>query len=141
MIEITLDGIKEVREKLAKLEASLDPTEILDEAEALLLNRIRTRFLAETDPDGNKWPESKAAKKRRASGGTGTLFDTGTLFRSLQAYAKGLDERAIGTDVPYAPFLQFGTDKLPARVFLGIGEEDLMLVERLVLLRIEEAVE
>lgn len=141
MIEITLEGIKEVREKLAKLEASLNPTEILDEAEALLLNRIRTRFLAETDPDGNKWPESKAAKKRRAAGGTGTLFDTGTLFHSLQAYVKGLDERAIGTDVPYAPFLQEGTGKMPPRVFLGFGEEDMTLVERLVLLRIEEAVE
>lgn len=141
MIEITLGGIKQVLEKLAKLEASLDPTEILDEAEALLLNRIRTRFLAETDPDGNKWPESKAAKKRRAAGGTGTLFDTGTLFHSLQAYAKGLDERAIGTDVPYAPFLQAGTDKMPSRVFLGFSAEDMTLVERLVMLRIEEAVE
>lgn len=141
MIEITLEGIKEVREKLAKLEASLNPTEILDEAEALLLNRIRTRFLAETDHDGNKWPESKAAKKRRAAGGPGTLFATGTLFHSLQAYIKGLDERAIGTDVPYAPFLQEGTGKMPSRVFLGFGEEDMTLVERLVLLRIEEAVE
>lgn len=139
MLEITLVGVKEIRAKLAKLEASLDATEILDEAEALLLNRIRTRFLAETDPEGSKWVESHAAKKRRASGGTGTLFDTGTLFHSLQAYATGVDERAIGTDTPYAAYLQFGTNSMPPREFLGFGAEDLTLVERLVMVRIEEA--
>lgn len=135
MIEITISGLKEVRSKLDQLSKSLDTTEILDESEAILLNRIRTRFLAETDPDGQKWTPSRRALK---TGGK-TLFKTGKLFHSLQAYAKGLDTRGIGTDIPYAAKHQFGEGGLPVRAFLGFNDEDLMIVEKRVLQRITEA--
>lgn len=135
MIEISISGLKEVREKVERLTRALDVTEILDESETILLNRIRTRFLAETDPDGNKWVPSKRALR---TGGK-TLFLTGRLFHSLQAYAKGLDTRAIGTDIPYAPKHQYGLDGLPVRAFLGFNDDDLSVVEKRVMQRVEEA--
>lgn len=134
MIEITVSGLEGLREKLDNLEAALDAEAILDEAEALLLNRVRARFLDETDPDGVKWKPSVRAIK---TGGK-TLFKTGTLFHSIQAHSNGPGERAISTDVPYGKYHQFGVGKM-YRPFLGFNNEDLTLAERLVLLRIEEA--
>ena len=148
MIEVTIHGLKEAKEKLAVFQGSLDAEEILNEASALLLNRIRTRFLAEQDPDGTPWIPSQASIIRRAGGftgkprkytGTGTLFESGTLFHSLQAYVKGPGERAIGTDVPYAKKHQLGTDGMVQRKFLGFSDEDLSLFEKLVIRRIEAA--
>lgn len=102
---------------------------------AVLLNRIRTRFLAETDPDGNKWPESFAAmrrKKRAAQGqtgpkaGGGTLFDTGRLFHSIKVDAAEAEKGIlrIVTDVPYGRKHQYGEDGMPVRQFLGFSVED-----------------
>lgn len=137
-LEFEVSGGEELEKYLTALTKAIDTVEILDEAQALILNRVRTRFLAETDPDGIKWVESGAAKKRRAKGGTGTLFDTGTLFHSIQGYASGPEQRAIGTDVPYALEHQMGIGQVQ-RVFLGFSEDDAFLVERLVKRRVEDA--
>ena len=139
MISASVVGLEALREKLDKLIKAQDTTEILDESQAILLNRIRTRFLAETDPDGVPWPPSKAGVKRRSKGGTGTLFRTGKLFHSIQAHTVGPQERAISTDVPYGLFHQFGTATLPKRAFLGFSEEDLSVVEARVVQRVMEA--
>lgn len=137
MLRITIQNLQDVLDKVSDLEEALDVQEILDESEALLLNRIRQRFLAEEGPDGEMWEQSQRA---RATDGK-TLYDTGTLFHSLQAYADGLNGRAIGTDVPYARFHQLGTKRLPVRAFLGFNEEDLLLCERRILQRVAEALE
>lgn len=137
MLSINLLGLKLFLEKVNRLQKALNETEILDESAALLLNRIRTRFLAEQDPDGNQW---KPSQRALATGGR-TLFKTGTLFHSLQAYAVGQDDRAIGTDVLYAPFHQFGTPNMVARPFLGFNEDDLSIVEKRIIQRVEEALE
>lgn len=139
-IDAAVVGIPQLQQKLAKLEDALTLVKILDEAEAIVLNRIRARFLNEVDTDGDPWPESEAAKKRRASGrGGGTLFDTGTLFHSIQAFASGPDWREIGTDVHYGKYHQYGTEHLPVREFLGVSAEDALIVERSILRRVEEA--
>lgn len=125
-----------------QLMSALDPEEILDEAQTVILNRIRTRFLAEEGPDG-KWEPSKAGLRRKAGkytyrGGkkytaTGTLFETGTLFHSIQAHEGATGERLFSTDVPYAKYLK---DKWP---FLGFNNEDVDVVVQLIRLRIKEA--
>lgn len=127
----------ELEQVLKSLNAATDPESIADEAQALILNRIRTRFLAEEGPDG-KWKQSKAAMKRRAKGGTGTLFDTGTLFHSIQASAEGDGVRRFMTDVPYGKYHQYGSGDM-RRVFLYFADEDVSLVEKLVQKRIKEA--
>jgi hypothetical protein len=117
------------------LDESLE--DALDQSAAMLLARIRRRFLAQTDADGNKWPESGAARKRRLKGQGGkTLFDTGSLFHSLQLTRKLPGERAVGvlggasnrkTGVSvelYGRVHQLGLGAQTKREFLGISEED-----------------
>lgn len=134
MIEVQVTGITELRDKLKALQKALNVTDILDESEAILLNRIRARFLSEEGPDNIPWVKSKAALDE----GRKTLFKTGTLFHSIQAFKRGRNGRAIGTDVHYAVYHQFGQG--PAhRPFLGFNDEDLAIIERRVVQRITEA--
>lgn len=127
-------------EFLSGIVSEQDHEGILDEATAIQLNRIRTRFLSEIDPEGKPWVPSQAAIRRRKKGGTGTLFDTGRLFRSIQAAATGPNERRIYTDVPYAPLHQHGIGQ-EQRIFLGFSAEDVEIMNRLVALRMQRLVE
>lgn len=136
MLNISIQGQEALERKLNLLTDALDTRTILDEAGAILFQRIRKRFLDQEDPDGQAWIPSKASRKR--SGG-GTLYDTGRLFRSLQLYADGENTRAIGTNVPYAPIHNFGQGRMPRRMFLGFGDEDATVVERLIIKRVTEA--
>lgn len=138
-IDLDFEALAQNQEKLAEISTLANVKDILDEAEALLLNRIRTRFLNTEDPDGKKWPESEAAAERKAHGRGGkTLFDTGTLWHSIQAYRERFDIRGIGTDVPYGPVHQLGLGHQEKRVFLGFGQDDITVVEARLLQRIEE---
>lgn len=136
-IDLSLNSLV-LQDNLKKILQALDSTVMLDEAGALLLNRIRTRFLAETDPFGVKWIPSQAAIRRRKKKGTGTLFRSGRLFHSIQLAGSGPNERVIKTDVPYGKHHQFGTPKLPVRMFLGFNDPDARAVERLLQLRLNK---
>ena len=142
-VNVAGDVQQYIAEKLSLLGAQELRTDILDEAQALLLNRVRTRFLNTEAPDGSQWLISEAARRRSLLGlGGKTLFDKGTLFHSIQAYyTADPDERLIGTDVPYAPYHQYGTKYLPVREFLGISQEDIELITRLVIVRVKEIFE
>lgn len=136
--DISVTGIESVLRQIEPLTQGKFVEGLLDEAEALLLNRIRTRYLAESGPDG-PWEPSQAGQKRRSLGGTGTLFDTGTLFHSIQAFTLAPGARAIRTDVPYAGFMNFGTKNFKPRLFMGFSDQDVQIVEKLVIRRVEEA--
>jgi hypothetical protein len=141
MLTYLIVGSRKIEDILRELPQALDTEKILDEGAALMFNRQRTRFLQQVDPHGIPWTPSFAAKKERRA----TLFKTGKLFRSIQLYAAGPNERAIGTDVtndagfPYGMALQY--DKIVPRVFLGFNEsEDVPTMVDLVFHRIEEAI-
>lgn len=94
----------------------------------------KLRFNKEQAPDGKAWKKSQRAIRE---GGT-TLIDTGRLRGSIISVADddGVD---IGTlDVPYGPFHQLGTRRMPARPFLGLSdndEDDVLRILRLALAR------
>lgn len=119
-LEIDITGISQLQTVAAGIEDA-DVGEALEDAATVILNRIRTRFLNETDPDGMRWPPSQAALKRT---GGGTLFDTGRLFHSIQLFRRSNNEIAIATDVDYGVYHQFGTATLPQRQFLGFSDDD-----------------
>src|SRR5688572_2403718 len=98
-IEVKLGGLGTLLKRLQGLAVALDTTVILDEIGAMILNRIRTRFLGQISSEGESWLSSQAVIQRRKNNGTGTLFRTGHLFRSVQLAASGADFRVIGTDV------------------------------------------
>lgn len=137
-VEVEIRGVKELVVKLNRSLSKPAQIDIVNEVGALLLNRIRTRFLAETDPDGQKWVESKAARRRKASGGGGgTLFDTGALFNSIQFSRFAGDSAKIVTDVPYAIEHQEGIGQVQ-RVFMGFSTEDVTFSAAFISKRIEE---
>lgn len=139
MLRAGVFGVDEAISVLASVNESLNPTKILDEATAVLLARIRQRFLAEVDTDGKPWVPSLASKVRKAGRGGGTLFNTGRLFHSIQEYAESLTTRYIGTDVPYGKYHQFGTRTLPRREFLGVSNDDMDVMTKVIVRRVQDA--
>ena len=137
MIRITVSGQAEQALVLSKLAGALAVEPILDESSAVLLNRIRQRFLEAKDTQGTPWPVSAASRRR--TGGK-TLYDTGKLFHSIQLASAGANSRFIGTDVEYGPHHQFGTETLPKREFLGFSDEDATVVENLIIKRVIDAI-
>lgn len=148
MIEFIIDLDKGITNPTSNLFKGLDgkPSELfrreLDQSAAAILNRLRTTYLSEQDPTGSAWKPSPYANKRKAAGGSGLMFKTGRLFRSIQLVrAEGdSDERVIRTDVPYAPFHQYGTKHLPKREFLTITPEHEKLVESIFLSKLNKLV-
>lgn len=135
----TKDLIEQIKKELP------DPEAVLDNAQAVMLNRIRTRFRKQTAPDGSKWPESEAARIRKSGGytwsngkkvtGGDTLFATGTLFHSIYAYKKGSGVRAITFDETKAPYgrdHQKGENGQVQRRFIGVGPTDASVVNQVI---------
>ncbi|NOQ30241.1 MAG: hypothetical protein GQ570_03865 [Helicobacteraceae bacterium] len=124
-----LGSIAQVQKLLQETSPAVE--KVLDTAEAVILNRIRTRFLAEVDTDGKPWIPSKAGQKRRSSGGTGTLFASGALFHSIHAIRVSTTERSVTfdqTQAPYGVYHMRGTKHLPKREFLGVNSSDVAAV-------------
>lgn len=140
--QVTAEGFRDLIEGITAIEADFKGpglNRLATQVGAALLNRIRTRFLATTDPDGKEWVESAAARRRKRTGRDGkTLFDTGTLWNSIQLGRAAGGEVSIGTDVPYARQHQFGEEGNPVRVFLGFGQDDAQFAESVVQKRIDE---
>lgn len=143
LLSVTVQGQPGLIKSMQGMKDALDPVKILDEGAAVIYNRMRTRFLLETDPMGQKWPPSQAALRRARTGrGGGTLFDTGRLFRSIQLFAESPTSRAIGTNVtspktgyPYAAKHQFGIGTVQ-RQFLGFAQEDMDVMAKVIIRRL-----
>ncbi|MGI4991065.1 phage virion morphogenesis protein (plasmid) [Halobacteriovorax sp. GFR7] len=123
---------------LVKVNKQLDADKVADDAVAIILSRIRKRFLNQTAPDGSRWPISKAAIMREETGrGGGTLYDSGDLFRSIQAVKRGRGIRAIQTDKDYAIKHHRGLDGMVARPFLDTNDGDLQFVTDFIISRVK----
>lgn len=152
VLQITVTGKDEVLGRLEAIVSQKFVDDILDESVAIVLGRIRANFLSKVDPDGLPWIPSHAGQLREAKGGSGTGYDSGKLFHSLQEFEAGPNQRAIGTDVtsasgfPYGKVFQDGrsisskkggSTLQPERVFLGFGPDDQVLMDALVQSRID----
>lgn len=131
-ISVSLDD-STGRAALDKVIDGLTTSKVLDQVDAMLFNRTRTRFLAQQTPDGETWEPSQAALAENRQ----TLFDTGNLFHSIQLYRISESKSMQGTDVPYAKEHNEGTDGQLQRQFLGFGQEDEELAHAYVLAYLE----
>ena len=93
-----------------------------------VLDENRETFLGERSPGGVPWVSLKNETIRRKSG-QGILRDTDKLFRSVTQFgAAGNVFRMngnfleTGTTIRYGQIHQFGSNLVPARPFLGIGD-------------------
>lgn len=143
ILNVTLPDLGDLEDLLLGPQLSSAVEVAVTESTALLLNRVRTRFLQQVDPQGISWEPSFAAFKRSFMGtkgrgtGGGTLFDTGTLFHSIQLYSISPMEGAIGTDVKYAVYHNEGIGQ-ETREFLGISDGDADLSLRVFMKKINE---
>jgi phage virion morphogenesis protein len=106
---------------LAKLKA-LPPDAVkgaLDEVAASQETEVSIRFERGVAPDGSAWAPlaAKTLKRRRGRGG-GPLVFRGELSGSITRRVTGR-AGAVGTNYETAQFHQFGTDRMPARPFIG----------------------
>lgn len=139
-IQVTLFGLEDVQEQVRALLVATNTEDILDASGAVVLNRIRDRFLRQEATDGSQWQESKAAALRKRSGrGGGTLFDSGNLFQSISLGKDGKDRRRIFSPVEYGEKHQFGLEGNPVREFLGFSDEDEIAVRLVIDKRIQDA--
>lgn len=142
------------------LDAAEDMTDFMDEVGRELVNGAIERIgITNVTPDGVAWQPSRRVEEH----GGKTLLDTGTLMRSINAWAAP-DHVVVGTNMPQAAVLQFGAvvgalgvwsgiDKrgrqmtvaapwgdIPARPYIGISPEEAETIEELGLARFERAV-
>lgn len=118
--------IKNIEQFIARLE---NKTPFLNDVAKLLkakaVNRITTTKI---DPYGKAWPQwavaTARARAKRGTAGRGLLYESGRLSNGITAEVQG-NQAIVGVQgVPYASFLQNGTNKMPARKFLGISQQD-----------------
>lgn len=136
---VVITGLEATTAKLKAFIEAVDVPGILDEVTAAMLARTRARFLQQVDPEGTPWiPSIASIRRARVGRGGGTLFDTGRLFHSIQAFLIDENTRSIGTDVPYAPKHQFGLDGMVKREFLGFSAADITLAQQITQNRIDK---
>lgn len=83
-------------------------------------------------PKYKAWKEGRntrmSARRRRTPGfrprGTKILVLQGYLKRSIHSLVTGKKRVAVGTNVPYGEYHQYGTGKMPRRRFLGWNKQD-----------------
>jgi phage gpG-like protein len=86
------------------------------------------------DPDGVAWAPwsggTSRSREKKGNAGQGLLWDTGTLLGGMRVQV-GATDVLIGTDVgDYAEYLQDGTNRMPARPYLGWGDAAIQEGER-----------
>ncbi len=96
------------------------------------------------NPWGGDWapwaPSTAAHRMRKGNAERGLLWDEGDLLDSIHFTvdtAEHVDWVDIGSDLDYAPYLQDGTENMPAREFLGWNDAVLPFYEGLLLNYIE----
>ena len=84
--------------------------------------RIRSGKVTPYGAEWEPWADSTAAyRHRKGNAGQGLLWDTGTLLDDMQYHVDGYTVE-IGSPLSYSVFLQYGTYHMPARKFLGWGD-------------------
>lgn len=139
-------GAEKLAQRIRTIRANLALPAMTAEIGDLLLRRTLTRFDQEIDPDGKPWvplaPTTIETKLRLGFGGKGKLKRTETLRKSItiiRGNASGSVYTNTGAGVrigvssearaEIARAQNSGTNKIPARRFLGIGALDIKSVD------------
>lgn len=127
MIKIRVNA-DDAKLKLGKLVKQLkNPREMMREVSDIIVEDIKERIIhTKTDPQGKRWapwaPSTAEARQKDGTVALGLLYKTGDLANSIVATMKGAKSFEVGSNAEYAKYLQEGTDKMPARPFVGISK-------------------
>ena len=127
MIKFSVPGVDKLLEKLGKLQDKFKDKKVWEEVAQIELQDIRTRIgVSKTTPEGVPWTPWRAstalARAKKGNANRGLLFDSGRLLNSFKVIANETSF-TVGTDVPYAGFLNKGTNKMPGRKFMGTSPQ------------------
>lgn len=122
----------EVNAAVGELTRKLNDKNMMQEVGDIIVEDIRHRIaVTKTDPNDKPWapwaPSTAKARERKGNAALGLLFDSGNLLRSITAEVKNHGSKGgvsvyIGSNVKYAGWLNDGTEKMPARPFLGVSK-------------------
>jgi phage gpG-like protein len=137
MLEVSLT---EALEQIGlMLERAADPLPVLTRIGASEVENVRAAITQDkTSPWGDDWapwaPSTAAHRERKGNADQGLLWDEGDLLRSIRAETHmygdvGYSTLDVGSDLDYAVFLQDGTDRMPARKYLGWNEHTFAFYE------------
>ncbi|NEP53681.1 MAG: phage virion morphogenesis protein [Moorea sp. SIO3C2] len=126
-VDIDLSQWNRVKAKIGKTDLSAPMREVANYMDA----QTRQRFIKEVDPDGKSWaPLAPSTISQKRSGVI--LRETGLLVNSFRS-SSNHDTATLSNPVFYGVFLQFGTQKILARPFLGISGQDVDNIERIII--------
>ena len=129
-IAIEVTGLMELEARLASMVRGLkDPTPMLEDMGAYMIQSTSEHFEDEKGPDGEEWElKPSTVQQKQRSGYTKKLQVTGNLKNSLTRNVKG-KLLEVGTPEEYGRYLQEGTSKMKAKKFLGVTDEDKRVLE------------
>lgn len=131
MIDVKVYNLDNVLEAVNYAKKKLQtPTEPLQEIADFYKDDIRENFEQERSPDGMPWARlaPSTVRQKRTSY---ILRETFALFNAIKTTVQGNEVR-IGVDLFYAIFHQKGTNKIPARPFLGVSDRHYKRFEKIV---------
>lgn len=142
-----VNGAAKLSRRIATIRERLGVGAMTEGIGNLLLERTLRRFDQEVDPDGKPWqdlaPATIMIKRRLGYGNKGKLKRTETLRNSIDI-VKGSVSGAVFTNTgagvrlgvkggskvaAYGRAQNYGTERIPARRFLGIGALDVKAVD------------
>lgn len=110
------DNVEALTERLGDL------TPLMQAIGNLLEGSTRQRFLDKKAPDGTSWANLMPSTQTH-KGNNNILVKSGDLLRSITNHADKYSV-TVGTPESHGVYHQFGTDKMTARPFLGLSDED-----------------
>jgi phage gpG-like protein len=125
MISIIAKGIDKLLVNLKELGNRISNySPLLNQVGKIELDETRKRILqTKMSPNGTPWlpwaPSTLAHRNKKGNTSKGLLNDTSALLNSFKIIVKD-NQVVVGTNLPYAKYLQDGTNKMPTRPFLGL---------------------
>lgn len=133
---------KAIQNKFRKL-SQMGKTEGLTRKIAnVLWQEAEAAFDNERSPEGEKWDSLKEPYKtqRHKKGYTGNILQvSGNLLLSLNV-DYGDSFAVVGVSEHYGKYHQTGTSKMPARPFLGLGEDGIKEIKHILTKALKDAV-
>ena len=134
---------REIQQKFKKLAQVMDGRDITRKVAGVLRQEAEKAFDQEKTPEGESWEalNEDYKERRHAAGHTGKMLQvTGDLVTSLNI-DYGDSFAVIGASEPYGQYHQMGTEKMPARPFIGLGETGEKEIKQIIAKRMKEAFE
>ena len=115
-VKIEINGLKEVQDAIRAYQGDISKQLglIVNAAAVEAVSDVR-RAIQGPPKTGLEYPRGRDKIHRASAPGQAPATDTGTLVISIYNEDRGRNAKAIGSRLPYAFYLEFGTFKMDAR--------------------------